>query len=114
MTSKELNKLLLNNFPELEKEYLEEVEWQESDDTGSHIVYGDVFSPYIVKCIEENELEKLSFIFDFIEKILHLEDEYAEDVISVSVLESIHYLLKENQDILSYMGTYSKKAIETF
>ena len=51
MNSIELNKLLIEKFPNLIDDYCDEVGWQEGDETGSHIVYGDVFTPYIVKCI---------------------------------------------------------------
>ena len=36
MDVKQLNQLLINKFPELEREYHEEVDWQEGDETGSH------------------------------------------------------------------------------
>lgn len=39
--------------------------WQEGDETGAHTVYGDVFTPYIVNCIENNnqkEIEKKFFL----------------------------------------------------
>ncbi len=42
MTSKCLNQKLLAAFPELERPYRDQTEWQEGDDTGSHVVYGDV------------------------------------------------------------------------
>lgn len=47
MKTKELNEKLKNAFPEILNMYNEEVSWQEGDDTGSHIVYADVFVPYI-------------------------------------------------------------------
>ena len=58
MDIKQLNQLLISKFPELEKEYHEEVDWQEGDETGSHVVYGDVLTPYIEKIIiQQNNAE---------------------------------------------------------
>ena len=47
MTSKELNLKLIESFPEIKEVYYEETSWQDADDTGSHIVYADIFVPFI-------------------------------------------------------------------
>lgn len=104
MTSKELNTLLLDTFPNLSIAYEEEVEWQEGDNTGSHTVYGDVFVPYVVSCIENNKKEDMKKIFSYIELLLTKEDSYTDEVVAFSVLESIEYLLNENQAILAILG----------
>lgn len=78
-------------FPELKEKYDEEVNWQEGDNTGSHVVYGDVFTPFIRKKLEEKDNRKLEKIFEFIEKLLETNDDYIENVLSVSVIESIIY-----------------------
>lgn len=70
MTSKELNKLLIETFPELNDSYVEEVQWQEGDDTGSHTVYGDIFTPYVIICIENNKQEEIRKIFSYVEFLL--------------------------------------------
>lgn len=77
MTSAELNKMMVTHFPNLKEKYLDEVSWQEGDDTGSHTVYGDVLTPYLIDKIikkDENEVKK---IFSFLEGILKLEDIYS-------------------------------------
>lgn len=70
MTSKELNKLSIETFPELNDSYVEEVQWQEGDDTGSHTVYGDIFTPYVIICIENNKQEEIRKIFSYVEFLL--------------------------------------------
>lgn len=57
MDAKQLNRRLVNRFPELEEKYHDEVDWQEGDGTGSHVVYGDVFAPYIEKIIIEKNMK---------------------------------------------------------
>ncbi len=109
MTSKKLNNLLIKEFPNLINKYNEEVEWQEGDDTGSHIVYGDVFTPYMVRCIEDNKKDELNKIFNYIELILEKEDKYIDEVIAFSVLEGVVDLIKE--DIFSMLGIKTQEIL---
>lgn len=39
MDAKKLNQLLINNFPDLEEKYHAEVDWQEGEETGSHVLF---------------------------------------------------------------------------
>ena len=89
MNAKQLNRLLVDNFPELEGRYHDEVDWQEGDNTGSHVVYGDVFSPYIETLIVEKIYIELEKVFAFIESIVELDDNYCNEVIIFSVLERL-------------------------
>ncbi len=89
MTSKELNLKLIEIFPEIKDAYLEETSWQDRDETGSHIVYADVFVPYIKRQITGKKAQTLANVFNYIEELLELKDEYANDVIALSVLESL-------------------------
>lgn len=112
MRSIELNKMLIDSFPNLINDYQEEVEWQEGDETGSHTVYGDVFTPYVVKCIENKEFDELNAIFEFLELLLSKEDPYVEEVVAFSVIESIEYLLKENEEtIYNKIGKRTKELL---
>lgn len=45
MTSKELNLKLIEFFPEIKDVYFEETSWQDGDETGSHVVYAEIFVP---------------------------------------------------------------------
>ena len=58
MTSKELNLKLKYAFPEIEKTYDEETSWQDGDNTGSHIVYGDILIPFIKQQYKLNNEKK--------------------------------------------------------
>ena len=70
MEAKELNRLLIDRFPELEKKYHDEVDWQEGNETGSHVVYGDVLAPYLEAAVAQNKQEVLKKMFVFVEDIL--------------------------------------------
>ena len=114
MDKKELNRMLIRKFPELEKSYYDEVSWQEGDETGSHVVYGDVLNPYIRECISKGNISKLKEIFEFIEDLIVTGDNYADNVVSVSVLESVLDLIFYDEDIFSLLGNESKKIVESF
>jgi len=114
MTSAELNKMLVNKFPELKEKYIDEVSWQEGDDTGAHTVYGNVLTPYLVDCISKDNRQEFQAIFDFLENLLEIEDSYIDEVVYFSVLESIAYIFKEKTCLIAYLGEKCKKAIANF
>lgn len=89
MTSKEFNLRLIEALPEIKDRYDEEVEWQEGDDTGSHVVFGDVLTPYLLENIKAKNINIVKMVFDFLEEMLKTNDVYASEVITCSVLESI-------------------------
>lgn len=112
MTSKELNLKLLKLLPEIEQLYREEVSWQEGDETGSHTVFSDVLFPYILDNIADVETTKR--IFDVIEQILELHDEYADEVIALSVLENLFYEQECIDKFENYLGILSKHIFSQF
>ncbi len=112
MTSCELNKLLIETFPNLKEAYEEEVSWQEGDDTGAHIVYGDILAPYLVRCLNEQDEDEIKKIFAFIERILELRDNYSEEVIAFSIIEGIAYQYKNSVLLNKHIGKLAKKLIE--
>ena len=112
MNNIELNKMIVKYFPILENNYQDEVDWQEGDATGSHTVFGDVFTPYFVKCIESKKNEELYAIFNFLELLLSIQDKYIDEVVAFSVFESVGYLLNENKEIIDMMGSRTKKMVE--
>lgn len=114
LKSSEMNKLLINVFLNLIDFYQKEIEQQEGNETGSHTVYGDVFSPYIRDCIETNNVDEIIKIFDFIEFVLSKNDEYANEVISFSVLESIDFQLKKNRYLSIYIGENTISILQGF
>lgn len=112
MTSNELNKLLIKSFPKLKNAYEEEVSWQEGDDTGSHTVYGDILTPYLNKCLNEQDESEIERIFAFIERVLELRDNYSNEVITFSVLEGIVYQYQNSVLLNRHLGKLTKRIIE--
>ncbi len=91
MNSRELNLKLIKTFPELTNKYKAEISWQEGDDTGSHVVYGDVLIPFIKKAIQDKNELILKRVFEFLELLLLSKDEYVIEVVYFSVIESLIY-----------------------
>lgn len=110
MTSKELNLKLISFLPEMKAYYNNTVSWQDGDETGSHIVFEDAFVPYIKECAKKQDAASTVKCFEVIEKLLLLNDEYTEEVIALSVLESLLFSETLSVDSLySYMRRETKK-----
>lgn len=107
MTSKELNLKLLEYLPEIKGKYDEEVSWQEGDDTGSHVVFGDVVFPYILEHKKDADVKRNCF--EAIEKLLKADDEYATEVVLLSLLENLICEEPEGCDWVDLMGEKTKK-----
>lgn len=112
MVSKELNSKLIELLPEIKDLYDDEVSWQEGDETGSHIVFSDVFFPFILDNLDNVEMSVKNF--SVIEKILELHDEYADEVITLSVLENLFYEQDIFDDFKDYLGDLSNKIFSQF
>jgi len=87
----ELNQKLISAFPELTEAYHEQVDWQEGDDTGSHVVYGDVLFPVMRAYLEGECYSIVQKYFDFLEALLVTGDDYATDIITTTVIESLFF-----------------------
>ena len=92
VTDRALNQMLLDAFPELSRTYSKFVSWQDGDDTNLHGTYGFVLMPAIREAALALDKTKLKQYSDFVEMILDLKDENAENVIAVSVIEVLQDL----------------------
>jgi hypothetical protein len=110
MTSKELNLKLIEFFPEIKDIYFAETSWQDGDETGSHVVYADIFVPFIKTQIFNDKEQAVASVFHYIEKLLELNDEYTNEVISLSVLESL--LFDEDVDNTLFIEFAKPKTLE--
>jgi len=110
MTRTELNQKIIEYFPELQDAYINEVSWQEGDETGSHVVYGTVFTPYFEQNLNARKMETLVHMFRFIEDILSMEDKSAENVIALSVIAGNESKLQDSE-LLQMLGVQTKKLL---
>ena len=112
MTCKELNLKLIELLPEIKKMYEDETSWQEGDNTGSHTVFSDVFFPYICYNLNDKKITRKNF--DVIEKILQLHDDYADEVIILSILENLFYEQDNIYKFKDFLGDLSKEIFDKF
>ncbi len=110
MISKELNLKLIEAIPEICDIYYEETSWQDGDETGSHVIYADVFVPFLKEQLIIKNEPLLFKAFDYIENLLELDDEYANEVIALSVLESL--IFDEDVDNSLFMQFVKTKTLE--
>lgn len=87
MGAKELNEKLLNNFPQLEKSFKKATDWQEGIETGSVIVFEDVYFKYIRRHLKNETISKRNF--EFVKELLNSNDEYAINVVCVAIIENL-------------------------
>ena len=110
MTSTELNLKLIESLPEIRNIYNEEISWQDGDETGSHVVYADVLVPFIKEQMAARNESMIIKIFDFIENLLESNDEYANEVVALSVLESL--IFDEDVSNSSFMQFAKEKTFQ--
>lgn len=96
---------LVEAVPELQPQYLAELEWWGEDKPGVHIIFGDIFNPYLISLIKsDSQQETLIHIFYFLEKLANHENEQIQEVVAVTVCERLgdesEILMKARQ----YMG----------
>ncbi len=103
---------MIDRFPELSEKYYAETDWQEGSDTGSHVVYGDVFAPYVEMIIKQHNTECTKKIFMFIEEILSIEDKYSSEVIMFSVLERLMSDKEIFRNCKKYFGKNTEKIVK--
>lgn len=104
MTSEDLNKKFIKKFPEFEQAYQDETEWQEGDKTGSHVIYGDVFLPVLIELLKAKQYQQAQKYLDFLELLLETDDEYAIDVVAVTMIEGIVLDSIDKGEVRSLLG----------
>lgn len=99
-------------FPALKESYDRELRWWGEEKPGQHIIYGDVFFPYIKKVAEagsdDNEGE-LKRIFRFLEELANHSDERVQEVVCVTLCEDICGDEAVLQRTRKYMGNKTRE-----
>jgi len=108
MNSRQLNQLLVSTFPHLKTQYEDEVSWQDGDDTGSHVVYGDLLVPILDQLMESGNLDEAEPYFAFIEHLLELNDDYGANVATVTLIEGLYFGTGDRDLIPNHLGPLSQ------
>jgi hypothetical protein len=104
MNAREMNTKLISAFPELKRAYEECTSWQEGDETGSHIVFGDVLVTLMLEYIKSENYQLVKKYIAFLESLLQSDDEYATDVIATSVIEGIIFDDIDQAEVKKLLG----------
>jgi hypothetical protein len=80
---------LIEEFPELEAKYDSELEWWRDEQPGPHIVFGDIFVPYLRSKLRAKDEEFLQRAFRFLEELASSDDVRVREVVAFSVCEPI-------------------------
>ncbi len=108
MSPKELNTMLLNNIPELKNKFNEETIWQDGLETGSFIVFEDVFMPFLEVSVELNNESMIEKCYSFIELLTNIKDEYVQNILFVAILGNISSYVNKDM-FVKYLKPNSKK-----
>jgi hypothetical protein len=108
----DLSMRLLQEFPELRPRYEEELNWWGSEKPGQHIVYGDIFTPFLVALLESGkDRHGIERAFALIEALLNSDDVRVQEVAVVTILE----YLQGKQDLLKlaepFLGPLASTAV---
>ena len=91
----ELNKKLLSAFPELKDDFEKETSWQEGINTGSTVVYEDVFMPFVISAIEDHDAVKIKRVFEFVENLASMQDDYTDQLVMISIFDELVFYNSE-------------------
>lgn len=98
-------KLLIEKFPNLQKELLD----YDENPIFLHLVFGDVINPYIEKCIQLKKDAELVRVFSVIDDLLPNSDIYFQEVILFTVLERLVDNKSNWAYIQRFLGNHTKQ-----
>lgn len=112
LTYDNLSEALIEEFPELQEKYEQELEWWGPEKPGQHVVYGDIFTPYLVGLLEaDRDRARLERAFALLEDLIANSEVKVQEVAVVTVLE----YLQGKPNLLSraepYVGPLASTAI---
>ncbi len=87
MGAKELNEKLLETFPQLRKSFDNVTSWQEGIETGSIIVFEDVYFKYLKRYLHNEKISNKNF--KFIKSLLNSSDDYVINVVTIAIIENL-------------------------
>jgi hypothetical protein len=76
---------LLEVFPELANDYAKMMEWWQDEIPGSHIVFEELFCPFIDRVLASGDAQTRRRVFDFLEELATASDEMVQGLFKVTV-----------------------------
>lgn len=113
-----LSRTLIEAFPELRERYEKELDWWGSEKPGQHIVYGDIFTPYLAELLEaDRDTERLERAFRLLEELIANNDVRVQEVAVVTVLEYLQgkpCLLRQAEPYMGPLASAAVRDLEEF
>lgn len=106
-----LNKLLLETFPELSKQFEEHTSWQDGMETGCFVTYEDLLLPLARHALDDHDETLLTRLGIFIEQLMTSGDAYAVNLATVGLIEGLRAY--GNSPIRSFLGPVSLEEFDT-
>lgn len=101
---------MLAALPELRNRYEELLEWWRDDEPGMHIVFGDVFNPFVIELLEScSDGEILQRAFAFVERMANSLDERVVNIVYVTICEELGGKHQRLLKFWKYMGLRTKE-----
>jgi hypothetical protein len=104
-----VSKILIKKFPDIIKDAL----WLDEDDEILEYLAAGDFAKYIVKNINENNIEKLKECFEFIELLHICGTKKTKELATVGYLEDLQNITGGNDTIEKYKIIYDFLGIES-
>ena len=111
MNTTELNKLLLEAFPELAEKFEEYTSWQDGVETGCFLTYEDLLLPLARQALDKRDEAFLARLGAFVERLMTSGDVRAINVATVGLIEGLRAY--GNPLIRSFLGPVSLEEFDT-
>lgn len=108
MKAADINRLLLNRFPERLDEYLSIKRLWGGEEPGPHVVYGDILVPLLQTVLNNGRPREIARLHGFLEELASNQHGDVQDLLVTSVLEP--FVGSPGQDRLrDLMGPQTKQ-----
>jgi hypothetical protein len=89
LTYENVSEWMLEELPNLEETYRAELEWWRDEMPGPHIVFGDIFLPYLRTILRGPDLEAVRHALRVAEVMAQHPDHRIREVVALSILEPL-------------------------
>ena len=103
MTCVDINKMLLNAIPEVGNAFYAFANTQDGLNTGCHMVFEKVLLPFTMEALDKGYTNVLKRIFYLIEDMANSDDEYIEEIATLSFIGMLKPSYDNSDELIPYM-----------
>ena len=112
LTYENISELLIEEFPALGAEYRFTLQRWRGEVPGSHVIYGDIFLPYVFSRVRLGDAHTIRRIFDFLEQLARNADVRVQEVVAFAVCEPLRRDVGALRIARRYMGPTTLRFLE--